>query len=99
MAPPHPACQPEASRWALKNSQSRSVEGCQIVRWPSGPAAWRAPAGTGTAAKALESEARGQKGSGCSTCLSSRKQDQLSAELRGHASDELRNQIPPLSDP
>ena len=41
--------------------------------------------------EALESESRGQKGSGCTTCLPSRKQTKLSAELQGHASDEVRN--------
>jgi hypothetical protein len=46
---------------------------------------------------ALESEARGQKNAGCATCRASQKQAKLSAELQGHASDELRNQTATLA--
>ena len=47
--------------------------------------------------EALEGESRGQKDSGCTTCLPGRKQTQLSAELQGHASDEVRNQTAGLA--
>ena len=47
--------------------------------------------------EALESEASSQKSSGCKTCMPSRKQAQLSAELQKYASDEVRNQTAGLA--
>jgi hypothetical protein len=53
MTPPQRACQPSAFFVSSQNSQRVSVDGWYTVRCWSDPAAGRASAGSGTAAKSF----------------------------------------------